>query len=67
MLGGMFAGTEYTPGPVLTDANGQKYKEYRGMASREAHENYIGEMPNWKTAEGVSTPFYHRYQYYRVS
>jgi len=54
MMGGIFAGTRPTPGPVV-EKDGKKMKEYRGMASREAHENYMGNMPDWKTAEGVAT------------
>lgn len=55
MLGGMLAGTRPTPGPVSMGENGAKVKEYRGMASREAQEDFIGVLPEWKTAEGVST------------
>jgi IMP dehydrogenase len=55
MLGGMFAGTEPTPGKVLSRADGTKFKEYRGMASREAQQDFAGEMAEWKTAEGVAT------------
>lgn len=55
MLGGMLAGTEYTPGEVMTKADGTRVKKYRGMASREAQENYLGTMHEWKTAEGVCT------------
>ena len=55
MIGGMLAGTGPTPGPVLEDASGKKFKEYRGMASKEAQEDFIGKMSEWKTAEGVST------------
>lgn len=55
MLGGMLAGTRPTAGPVTPHADGRKTKEYRGMASREAQENFLGNMPDWKTAEGVST------------
>lgn len=54
MLGGIFAGTEPTPGEVIEEA-GKKFKLYRGMASREAHEDYIGPLTDWKTAEGVQT------------
>lgn len=54
MIGGMLAGTRPTPGEVV-DVNGKKSKHYRGMASREAQEDFIGEMHEWKTAEGVST------------
>ncbi len=60
MLGGMFSGTRPTPGPVLTKENGKRVKEYRGMASREAQEDFIGHMPEWKTAEGVSTEVAYR-------
>ncbi len=55
MLGGMLAGTRSTPGKVETAKDGTRFKEYRGMASREAHEDFIGTLPEWKTAEGVST------------
>ncbi len=55
MLGGIFAGSEPTPGEIKTDETGHKYKEYRGMASREAQEDFLGPMADWKTAEGVAT------------
>ncbi len=54
MLGGMLAGTRPTPGPVTTREDGTKVKEYRGMASKEAQDDFIGVMPEWKTAEGVA-------------
>jgi len=54
MVGGMLAGTRPTPGPVLTKEDGRQVKEYRGMASREAQDDFIGGMPEWKTAEGVA-------------
>ncbi len=54
MLGGMFAGTRPTPGNPV-EADGRKVKYYRGMASREAQADFLGEMPEWKTAEGVAT------------
>ena len=55
MLGGMLAGTAVTPGEVVTNADGSKAKKYRGMASREVQDEYMGGMSDWKTAEGVST------------
>jgi IMP dehydrogenase len=55
MIGGMLAGTESTPGKVVTNKDGSKIKYYRGMASREAQEDFLGQMHEWKTAEGVST------------
>ena len=55
MIGGMLAGTEPTPGDVFKKADGKEVKRYRGMASREAQEEFLGQMHEWKTAEGVAT------------
>ncbi|MDF1758317.1 MAG: guanosine monophosphate reductase [Legionellaceae bacterium] len=55
MIGGMLAGTEPTPGDIITKDDGSQIKEYRGMASREAQEVFLGQMHEWKTAEGVAT------------
>lgn len=60
MLGGMFAGTRPTPGKVITKDDGTKVKQYRGMASREAQEDFMGTMSEWKTAEGVATEVAYR-------
>lgn len=58
MLGGMLAGTDETPGQTVEkkDADGRmvRVKQFRGMASREAQEDYMGAMSEWKTAEGVA-------------
>jgi len=63
MIGGMLAGTEPTPGEVITKEDGRQIKRYRGMASREAQEDFVGQMQEWKTAEGVSAevPFRHNH------
>jgi IMP dehydrogenase len=59
MIGGMMAGTGPTPGEVferkLEDGSTFRYKKYRGMASLAVQEEHRGNMPEWKTAEGVST------------
>lgn len=55
MVGGMLAGTAPTPGEIITHPDGRKVKQYRGMASREAQEDFLGQMSEWKTAEGVMT------------
>lgn len=55
MIGGMLAGTEPTPGKIITTEDGKQVKRYRGMASREAQEDFLGQMHEWKTAEGVAT------------
>jgi IMP dehydrogenase len=58
MLGGLLAGTDESPGKVTLkkDADGaeRKFKTFRGMASREAQEDFMGGMADWKTAEGVA-------------
>ena len=58
MIGSMLAGTRPTPGEVITrrDPQGNEYKvkQYRGMASSEAQDDFHGGMTEWKTAEGVS-------------
>lgn len=55
MIGGMLAGTAPTPGKIIQKEDGSKVKRYRGMASKEAQENFLGQMHEWKTAEGVAT------------
>lgn len=60
MLGGMLAGTSPTPGEIITKPNGMRVKQYRGMASREAQEDFMGAMHEWKTAEGVATEVAYR-------
>jgi IMP dehydrogenase len=57
MLGSFFAGCEETPGEVFCQEGPgphQPKKRFRGMASREAQEDFMGQMDDWKTAEGVS-------------
>ena len=58
MLGGMLAGTEETPGEIIVKkdihGNDVRVKRFRGMASREAQEEFMGGMAEWKTAEGVA-------------
>jgi len=58
MLGGILAGTDETPGEVVekqtSDGKTAKFKRFRGMASREAQEDFMGGMAEWKTAEGVA-------------
>jgi IMP dehydrogenase len=68
MLGGMLAGTDETPGELFQEYTeeyvnvgesprknyyGSKYKVFRGMASKEAQEEFMGSMSDWKTSEGV--------------
>lgn len=63
MLGGMLSGTDETPGdlqdePIWHTASPagferRKFKIFRGMASKEAQEDFMGSMSDWKAAEGV--------------
>jgi IMP dehydrogenase len=52
MIGGMLAGTRATPGQAFLGSDGRMYKHYRGMASKEAQDDF-STMSEWKTAEGV--------------
>jgi IMP dehydrogenase len=56
MLGGMLAGTEPTPGHAIQHKDNETvfYKSYRGMASKEAADDFLGGLSEWKTAEGVA-------------
>ena len=51
MLGSLLAGTDESPGEVITTAEGLR-KSYRGMASRSAQEDWRGKS---STPEGVAT------------
>ena len=56
MVGGMLAGTRPTPGaPVLNKKGEPTHKVYRGMASKEAADEYLGGLTGWKTSEGIAT------------
>lgn len=52
MVGSMFAGTDESPGSILTDAMGSEVKMFRGMASAAAQEDIQGRV---SVAEGIST------------
>lgn len=52
MCGSIFSGTDESPGKVLEDADGSRWKVYRGMASKEAQ---IGWRGRFSSNEGVST------------
>lgn len=64
MIGGMLAGCDETPGELHKDykniseaasgmPSGPSYKLFRGMASKEAQEEFFGSQAEWKTAEGI--------------
>jgi IMP dehydrogenase len=59
MIGGMLAGTRPTPGKII-EKDGKKFKQYRGMASFEAQNHFMGGVPEWKTAEGVAVDVAYR-------
>jgi len=52
MLGSLLSGTTQTPGKVRIDSSGNKFKSYRGMASRSAQVEWRGSS---STPEGVAT------------
>lgn len=52
MIGSMLAGTDESPGEVITDHNGKEAKVFRGMASASAQRDARGSV---SVSEGVST------------
>ena len=52
MVGSMFAGTDESPGEILTDINGHEVKVFRGMASAAAQKDSQGRI---SVSEGIST------------
>lgn len=52
MLGSLLAGTSDTPGEIIIQENGSKYKVYRGMASKDAQMDWRGKT---SSLEGIST------------
>jgi IMP dehydrogenase len=52
MLGSMLAGTDETPGEVMTNNRGTSYKVYRGMASRSAQDSWRNKS---SSPEGIAT------------
>ena len=57
MVGSLLAGSQETPGSIMKDGNGLIWKEYRGMASKEAQVDWRGKYSSF---EGVSTRVPHR-------
>lgn len=52
MCGSLLSGTDESPGKVFEEADGSRWKSYRGMASKEAQVNWRGKYSSF---EGVST------------
>jgi IMP dehydrogenase len=52
MIGSILAGTDCTPGEIITTENGNKRKIYRGMASKDAQMDWRGKA---SSLEGIST------------
>lgn len=52
MVGSLLAGTTETPGKVIEDKDGHRWKFYRGMASKEAQMGWRGK---YSSHEGIST------------
>lgn len=51
MCGSLLSGTEETPGKILQDIDGTRWKSYRGMASKEAQVDWHG---HYSSFEGVA-------------
>lgn len=55
MCGGVFAGTDESPGDIIIDREGKSWKKYRGMASLEVQQEKRSGLKKGTCAEGVST------------
>tara|TARA_Y100001937_G_scaffold125903_1_gene193790 strand:- start:245 stop:1303 length:1059 start_codon:yes stop_codon:yes gene_type:complete len=51
MCGSLLSGTNETPGKIIEEPNGTRWKTYRGMASKEAQVNWRGKYSSY---EGVA-------------
>ena len=52
MLGGMFAGHKESGGELVTDDDGEQYKDFYGMSSTKAQQTYYGDLAELRAAEG---------------
>ena len=52
MLGGMFAGHKESGGELVTDNDGEQYKDFYGMSSTKAQQTYYGDLAEHRAAEG---------------
>ena len=52
MLGGMFAGHAESGGDLVTDENGQMFKDFYGMSSELAQQRYYGDLAEHRASEG---------------
>ena len=59
MLGGMLAGHDECLGDIITDDNGNQYKEFYGMSSETAMLKHNGEVAEYRASEGktVRVPY----------
>ena len=52
MLGGIFAGHKESGGELVTDDDGEQYKDFYGMSSTKAQQTYYGDLAEHRAAEG---------------
>jgi len=57
LSGAIFAGIKDTPGAVIKDVNGNKYKMYRGAASYGVQREFSGEAPDYNEGAESIVPY----------
>jgi GMP reductase len=59
MLGGMLAGVEESAGELITDEEGNAFKQFYGMSSSTAMQKYAGGVAEYRASEGktVQVPY----------
>lgn len=60
MMGGMFAGTKESPGPVIKGTDGKLYKMLRGAASFGVQKEYTGKEPKFNEGNEVFIEYKHQ-------
>jgi len=63
MVGSLLAGTTESPGEIFMDAEGGRWKTYRGMASKEAQIDWKGKYSSY---EGVTSRVPHQGPVWRI-
>mgnify|MGYP001166430472 CR=1 FL=1 len=60
MLGGMLAGHDESGGELVTDSDGNTYKEFYGMSSKDAQLIHYGDYQSYRAPEGKRVKLEHK-------
>ena len=60
MLGGMLAGHDESGGELVTDSDGNTYKDFYGMSSKDAQLIHYGDYQSYRAPEGKRVKLAHK-------